>query len=103
MREWTETRRKDRYPDRARSGRDRVLDRMVEDHIVAADDAVQARAVPVPRLRKQMPILAPHSSDAALAPMKDTPVIRLTLDSSLQKTLQPPAPPPPLPHAPPLP
>jgi penicillin-binding protein 1C len=83
-----ETRRLDRYPDRARTARDRVLDRMVEDHIVAADDAVQARAVPVPRLRKQMPILAPHSSDAALATMKDTPVIRLTLDSSLQKTLE---------------
>jgi penicillin-binding protein 1C len=83
-----ETRRLDRYPDRARVARDRVLDRMVEDHIVPADDAVQARAVPVPRLRKQMPILAPHSSDAALATMKDTPVIRLTLDSSLQKTLE---------------
>jgi penicillin-binding protein 1C len=35
-----------------------------------------------------MPILAPHSSDAALATVKDTPVIRLTLDSSLQKTLE---------------
>src|SRR5260370_8669838 len=35
-----------------------------------------------------MPILAPHSSDAAIATMKDTPVIRLTLDSSLQKTLE---------------
>jgi penicillin-binding protein 1C len=83
-----ETRRLDRYPDRARAARDRVLDRMVEDQIISADDAVQARAVPVPRLRKQMPILAPHSSDAAIATMKDTPVIRLTLDSSLQKTLE---------------
>jgi len=35
-----------------------------------------------------MPILAPHSSDAAMAAMKDTPVIRLTLDASLQKTLE---------------
>src|SRR6202022_3143930 len=83
-----ETRRLDRYPAVARSARDRVLDRMVEDRIVSADDAVQARAVPVPRLRKQMPILAPHSSDAAIATMKDAPVIRLTLDSSLQKALE---------------
>jgi penicillin-binding protein 1C len=83
-----ETRRLDRYPDRARAARDRVLDRMVEDHIVPADDAVQARAMPVPRLRKQMPILAPHSSDAAIATMKDMPVIKLTLDSSLQRTLE---------------
>jgi penicillin-binding protein 1C len=83
-----ETRRLDRYPDRARAARDRVLDRMVEDTIIPADDAAQAKAVPVPKMRQQMPILAPHSSDAALATMKDTPVIRLTLDSSLQKTLE---------------
>lgn len=83
-----ETRRLDRYPDVARVARDRVLERMVEEHLVSEDDAVQAKAVAVPRLRKPMPILAPHSSDAAIAAMKDAPVIRLTLDSSLQKTLE---------------
>lgn len=83
-----ETRRLDRYPDVARTARDRVLERMVEEHLVSEDDAVQAKAVAVPRLRKPMPILAPHSSDAAMAAMKDTPVIRLTLDASLQKTLE---------------
>ena len=41
------------------------------------------------RLRKSIPILAPHASDQALATMKDTPVIRLTLDSRLQKVLEP--------------
>ncbi|HZC96418.1 MAG TPA: penicillin-binding protein 1C, partial [Bradyrhizobium sp.] len=83
-----ERRRLDRYPHAARAARDRVLDRMVEDHIVSQGDAAQARAVPVPRLRKPMPILAPHSSDAAVATVKDGPVIKLTLDSSLQKTLE---------------
>jgi penicillin-binding protein 1C len=83
-----ETRRLDRHPDVARTARDRVLDRMVEDHIVAREDAVQARAVTVPKLRKPMPILAPHSSDAAIAIIRDQPVIRLTLDSSLQKVLE---------------
>jgi penicillin-binding protein 1C len=83
-----EMRRLDRYPDVARAARDRVLERMVEEHLVSQDDAVQARAVAVPRLRKPMPILAPHSSDAAMAALKDTPVIKLTLDSSLQKTLE---------------
>jgi penicillin-binding protein 1C len=83
-----ETRRLDRFPDVARTARDRVLERMVEEHRVSEDDAVQARAVAVPRLRKPMPILAPHSSDAAMAAMKDTPVIKLTLDASLQKTLE---------------
>ena len=83
-----ETRRLDRYPDKARAARDRVLDRMVEEHRVSEEDAVQARAVAVPRLRKPMPILAPHSSDAAVATVKDTPVIRLTLDANLQKVLE---------------
>jgi len=83
-----ETRRLDRHPDVARVARDRVLDRMVEDRQVSQEDAMQAKAVAVPRLRKPMPILAPHSSDAAVATMKDTPVVRLTLDASLQKTLE---------------
>jgi len=83
-----ETRRLDRHPDAARAGRDRVLDRMVEEHQISAEDAAQARAMPVPRLRKPMPILAPHSADAAMATVKDTDVIRLTLDSNLQKVLE---------------
>ena len=83
-----ETRRLDRHPDVARIARDRVLARMVDEHRVMEEDAVQARAVTVPRLRKPMPILAPHSADHAIAMLKDTPVIRLTLDSSLQKTLE---------------
>jgi penicillin-binding protein 1C len=83
-----ETRRLDRYPETARAARDRVLDRMVEEGRVTPEDAVQARAVAVPKLRKPMPILAPHSADQAVANVKDTPVIALTLDSSLQKVLE---------------
>ena len=83
-----ETRRVDRYPDVARAARDRVLDRMVEDSRVSDEDAAQAKATPVPRLRKPMPILAPHSADQAIANVKDADVIRLTLDGSLQKVLE---------------
>jgi penicillin-binding protein 1C len=83
-----ETRRLDRYPETARVARNRVLDRMVEEGVVSPDDAVQAKAVSVPRLRKPMPILAPHSADQAVANVKDAPVIALTLDSSLQKVLE---------------
>jgi penicillin-binding protein 1C len=83
-----ENRRLDRHPEAARTARDRVLDRMVEDGQVSNDDAVAAKAVPVPRMRKSIPILAPHSADRAVATFKDTPVISLTLDSSLQKTLE---------------
>jgi penicillin-binding protein 1C len=84
-----ETRRLDRYPQAARAARDRVLDRMVEEGRVSKEDAAQAKAVPVQGLRKPMPILAPHSSDQAIAIVKDAPVIKLTLDSNLQKVLEP--------------
>ncbi len=83
-----ETRRLDRYPDIARAARDRVLDRMVEDGRVPEEDALQAKGVSVPRLRKPMPILAPHSADQAVVNVKDASVIKLTLDSSLQKVLE---------------
>jgi penicillin-binding protein 1C len=83
-----ESRRLDRYPDVAHAARDRVLDRMVEDGRVSEEDADQAKAVPVPRLRRPMPILAPHSADQAIATVKDAPFIKLTLDSGLQKNLE---------------
>jgi penicillin-binding protein 1C len=83
-----ETRRLDRHPDVAHTARDRVLERMVADGVVSREDAVQAKAVTVPKLRKPMPILAPHSSDAAVAVIKDQPVIRTTLDLNLQKVLE---------------
>jgi penicillin-binding protein 1C len=83
-----ETRRLDRYPEAARAARDRVLDRMVEEGQMLEEDARQAKAVPVPRLRKPMPILAPHSADQAIATVKDADVIRLTLDASLQRVLE---------------
>ena len=83
-----ETRRLDRYPDVARVARDRVLARMVEDGRVSADDAKHAKLEPVPRLRKPMPLLAPHSTDQSLAILKDESRIQLTLDSNIQKTLE---------------
>ena len=83
-----ETRRLDRHPDVALKARERVLDRMVENGGVPGEDAAQAKATPVPRLRRPMPILAPHSADQAIASVKDTPVIKLTLDAGLQKVLE---------------
>ena len=84
-----ETRRLDRHPEAARRGRDRVLDRMVSENVISAEDAAQAKAQPVPAFRKPMPILAPHAADQATAVVKDRPIIRLTLDASLQKVLEP--------------
>ena len=83
-----ESRRIDRYPDVARAARDRVLDRMAEEGRVGQEDAAQAKTAAVPRLRRPMPILAPHSTDQAIATVKDTDVIRLTLDAGIQKALE---------------
>jgi penicillin-binding protein 1C len=83
-----ERRRLDRHPEAAHAARDRVLERMVEDGVVSQEDAAQAKAGAVPKLRRPMPILAPHSSDAAMATVSDKSIIRLTLDSALQKALE---------------
>ena len=83
-----ENRRLDRYPNVARAARDRVLDRMVEDGVVSDADAASAKAVAVPKLRKPMPILAPHSADNAMLSVKNNPVIALTLDAPLQQALE---------------
>ncbi|MGB9170715.1 MAG: penicillin-binding protein 1C [Bradyrhizobium sp.] len=83
-----ENRRLDRHPNAARAARDRVLDRMVEVGVVSDADAALAKSVPVPRLRKPMPILAPHSADNAMLSVKDKSVIALTLDAGLQQTLE---------------
>ena len=83
-----EHRRLDRHPAEARAARDRVLERMVEEQRVSAEDAAQANAVPVHRMRKPFPMLAPHSADQALATVKDSSIIRLTLEAGLQRTLE---------------
>jgi len=83
-----ERRRLDRYPGNARVARDRVLERMVGEGRVSAADAVQARAVGVPKLRKPMPILAPHSADQATSLRKDMPIIRTSLDAGIQQSLE---------------
>ncbi|PYF05568.1 penicillin-binding protein 1C [Rhodopseudomonas faecalis] len=83
-----ERRRLDRYPGEARAARDRVLQRMVQQGALSADDAAQAEAAPVERLRKPMPMLAPHAADQAIATVKDMPLIRLTIDIGLQRALE---------------
>lgn len=83
-----ENRRLDRYPNAARAARDRVLDRMVEEGVVSNADAAAAKAVAVPKLRKPMPILAPHSADAAMSSVKGKSVVALTLDAPLQQALE---------------
>ncbi|MCE3256740.1 MAG: Penicillin-binding protein [Nitrobacter vulgaris] len=83
-----ERRRLDRHPAAARAARDRVLVRMVEDARIGADDAKRAMAVPVMRMRRPFPMLAPHSADQAMATNKNSNLIRLTLELGLQRQLE---------------
>jgi penicillin-binding protein 1C len=68
-----ETRRLDRFADRARIARDRVLDRMVAEGRVTREDAERAKAEAVPSARQPMPLLAPHATDRWL---QDRPTAR---------------------------
>jgi len=83
-----ESRRLDRHPDNARIARNHVLDRMVGDGRVSEEEAAQARSTPVPRFRKSIPILAPHSADQAVNRLKDRSRVQLTLDAAIQKNLE---------------
>ncbi|MDQ2083234.1 penicillin-binding protein 1C [Xanthobacteraceae bacterium Astr-EGSB] len=81
-----EARRPDRSAATARRARDRVLDRIAAQGIVAPEDIARAREAPVSPARIAMPVLAPHAADAAAAEKNRRP--RLTIDATLQKSLQ---------------
>ena len=83
-----EVRRPDRAPDAARRARNRVLDRIAAAGIVAHDEIARAEAEPVPNARKAMPTLAPHAADEAIAAAPARNVHRLTIDASLQRSLE---------------
>jgi penicillin-binding protein 1C len=83
-----ETRRLDRHPDTAHRARDRVLTQLADTSRVSADDAAHAKAEPVPRQRKPMPLLAPHVTDHIVARNDGLSHIALTLDANLQKSLE---------------
>ncbi len=83
-----ESRRPDRFPEVAQAARDRVLDRVAAAGIVPPDEVTRAKLQPVPRERKQLPILAPHAADQIVAREPDQRVHQLTIDLPWQKTLQ---------------
>jgi penicillin-binding protein 1C len=83
-----ELRRPDRFAAAARAARDRVLDRVADAGVVPHDEAARAKRQDVPRARKQMPMLAPHSSDRIVSEEPNIRIHRLTIDASLQRNLQ---------------
>ncbi len=83
-----ELRRPDRFPEVARAARNRVLDRAAAAGVVPRDEVARAKQAPVPHERKPLPVLAPHAADQVVAAEPDRRMHRLTIDATLQRTLQ---------------
>ncbi|MEE4012631.1 penicillin-binding protein 1C [Roseibium sp. FZY0029] len=83
-----EARRPDRFPERAREARNRVLHRAAAAGVLSKEEADSAAAEPVRSMRYAMPFLAPHESRQARADSPQSPVHRLTIDLELQRALE---------------
>ncbi|MCO5734502.1 penicillin-binding protein 1C [Rhizobium sp. SSA_523] len=83
-----EARRPDRFADRARAARQRVLSREAVVEEVGADEVARASVHEVPRERRQLPALAAHLAEAALrkAPVENRHAT--TLRKSIQEGLE---------------
>ena len=83
-----ELRRPDRSFAAARAARDRVLDRIALTGRIPADEVALAKLDGVPNGRKPMPVLAPHTAEQAIAAAPLRKIHRMTIDASLQRSLQ---------------
>jgi len=83
-----EARRPDLHPEVAKAARDMVLDRMVGQGIITADDADAAKREPIPRARRDFPMFAPHLTQAAVTARPNARRIELTVDRKLQSGLE---------------
>jgi penicillin-binding protein 1C len=83
-----EVRRPDRSAAAARAARDRVLERLATAGVVPADEVERARHESVAEGRRPMPMLAPHSADAVTAAAPGRSIHRLTIDATLQRSLE---------------
>ncbi|MBB4004171.1 penicillin-binding protein 1C [Aurantimonas endophytica] len=80
--------RPDRFPERAKAARDRVLDRMEALGILDADEAARARREAMPPARRPLPMLAAHAADRLRAADPSRRIIDLTIDKSVQARLE---------------
>lgn len=83
-----EWRRPDRNPNAARLARDRVLQRAVEEKVIAQAEATRASQEPVPTGRRPFPKLAPHLAEAEVIVQPNETVHRLTIDRGVQRALE---------------
>ncbi|WP_393969331.1 peptidoglycan glycosyltransferase PbpC [Kluyvera intermedia] len=79
--------RPDRWPERAQAARNKVLDRMLTQHVWPAGAVKEAKEEAVWLFPRQMPQLAPLFSRQMLARSKDEKIVT-TLDAGLQRQLE---------------
>ncbi|MDE1940235.1 MAG: penicillin-binding protein 1C, partial [Alphaproteobacteria bacterium] len=79
--------RPDRHAIAAKQGRDKVLQRMVEEGVVTASDAKVAEKEGVPFARQAMPLSAPHLAQHLVETRKATRIVT-TLDADLQASVE---------------
>lgn len=83
-----EARRPDRAPAAARAARNRVLARIAKAGVLTPDEAEVAAMAPLRAARHALPAHAAHLADEAHAADPRRPVIRSTLDLTLQSRLE---------------
>jgi penicillin-binding protein 1C len=83
-----EARRPDRAPAAAREARDRVLDRLARAGLIDGEDLARAKAEPAPTARRPVPMLAAHLADRLTRADAQAPVVRTTIDRTLQASLE---------------
>ncbi|MDX1729986.1 MAG: transglycosylase domain-containing protein, partial [Aurantimonas coralicida] len=80
--------RPDRYPDRARAARDRVIARMATLGLISDREAVRAMREAMPSGRRALPMLAAHASVRVHQAKPEAARIDLTIDKALQARLE---------------
>ena len=79
--------RPDRHAIAAKQGRDKVLQRMVEEGVITASDAKIAEKEGVPFARQAMPLSAPHLAQRLVETHKATRIVT-TIDAGLQGSVE---------------
>ncbi|PPC87352.1 MAG: penicillin-binding protein 1C [Hyphomicrobium sp.] len=83
-----EARRLDRHPKAAERARNRVLDSAVAAGVISLAEAERAKTETVPTGRKDFPKFAPHLTETEVARDPTKIIHRLTLDRTLQASLE---------------
>lgn len=83
-----ETRRPDRFPQRAAQARNRVIARLARQGAINADQAVAAAAEAAPPGRLAFPMLAAHVAERLAKAAQPGSVATTTIDRDLQQSLE---------------